>query len=212
MIEHVYDRACKSKKASEVIVATDSQKIYNAVKEFGGKVVMTSKNHKSGTDRIAEVASNIKGDIFVNVQGDEPEITGEAIDELIKIIENEKKANVATLIYPINMEDARDPNIVKVVCDINQYALYFSRSLIPYPRGNEDYEPLGHIGIYAYKRDFLLQYSNMQPSKLETIEKLEQLRILENGYNIITKITEYRSIGIDTMNDYQKFIERWQKR
>ena len=209
MIEHVYNAASKSKKADEVIVATDDERIYDAVLSFNGRVEMTSSTHQSGTDRLVEVAHKVQSDIYVNVQGDEPEINVSAIDELIDILES-SNAPMATLLYPISSEEADNPNIVKAVRDHQNNALYFSRSKIPYNRDNKDnIEYLGHIGMYAYRREFLLQYSQLTPSILEQTEKLEQLRVLENGYKIVTKVTSYRSRGIDTREDYDQFVLRY---
>lgn len=211
LIEHVYRGAQKSKLATSVIVATDDQRIFQAVREFGGKVEMTSDQHQSGTDRMAEVASHISGNIFVNVQGDEPEITGEAIDQAIQLMLNNPQAMVGTLVYPLEATLANNPNIVKVVCDKRGYAMYFSRAMIPFVRDTNKTSIgyLGHIGIYAYRREFLLKYPNLPASQLEKIEKLEQLRVLENGYPIVTTITNYRSRGIDTPEDYSAFVARF---
>ena len=214
LIEHVYRNACRSELAQQVIVATDDQRIYAAVQEFGGQAQMTAAGHKSGTDRMAEVAGGSRGDIFVNVQGDEPEISPAAIDQVITTLQQNQQAEVATLVTPISWMEAQNPNLVKAVCDGNGYALYFSRAPIPYPRERQHQDGyfLGHIGIYAYCRQFLAHYPNLPQSRLEEIEKLEQLRVLENGYRIITAATDYRSCGIDTLEDYQSFVTRWQKR
>ncbi|NUM34488.1 MAG: 3-deoxy-manno-octulosonate cytidylyltransferase [Candidatus Brocadiae bacterium] len=209
LIQHVYESASKSKKAQEIIVATDDKRIYDAVLSFGGRVEMTSEHHKSGTDRMAEVAKKVKADIYVNVQGDEPEINPIAIDDLIDKLASQKEARVATLVYSLDSELAHNPNIVKVVCDKNGYALYFSRARIPYPREGNAESFLGHIGMYAYYQDFLLAYTELPFSQLERIEKLEQLRVLESGYKIITALTSYRSQGIDTREDYDAFIKRY---
>lgn len=211
LIEHVYRGAQQSKLSHTVIVATDDQRIFQAVREFGGKVEMTSDKHQSGTDRMAEVASRIPGDIFVNVQGDEPEITGEAIDQVIQLMLDNPQVPVGTLIYPLESNLVSNPNIVKVVCDKRGYAMYFSRATIPFVRDANmpPVQHLGHIGIYAYRRDFLAKYPTLPPSQLEKIEKLEQLRVLENGFPIITAITNYRSKGIDTPEDYREFVIRF---
>ena len=209
LIQHVYEAASKSQKAQEVIVATDDPRIYDAVLSFGGRVEMTSEHHKSGTDRMAEVAKKVKADIYVNVQGDEPEISPIAIDDLISKLASQNQASVATLVYPLDPELAHNPNIVKVVCDQSGHALYFSRARIPYPREGNGENFLGHIGMYAYYQNFLFIYPDLPPSKLERIEKLEQLRVLESGYKIITAITSYRSQGIDTREDYDAFVRRY---
>ncbi len=210
-MEHVYCGAQQSRLAQDIIVATDDFRIYNAVREFGGKVEMTSDKHQSGTDRMAEVASRVPGDIFVNVQGDEPEITGQVIDQVVALLADHPEASVATLVYPIDSVTAANPNIVKVVCNSHGFALYFSRAPIPYVRDSHapPIEYLGHIGIYAYRRDFLLHYPTLKPSFLEKCEKLEQLRVLENGYSILTAVSDYRSRGIDTSEDYREFVIRY---
>jgi 3-deoxy-manno-octulosonate cytidylyltransferase (CMP-KDO synthetase) len=197
LVEHVYRAVCRAKCLDTVVVATDDQRIFDAVIEFGGLCEMTSIMHKSGTDRLVEVASRVKGDIYVNVQGDEPEISPDAIEEVVHILKN-SNAPVGTLAYKITAEEAMNPNIVKVVCNSKNQALYFSRARIPYNRDNADnIEYLGHVGMYAYTRDFLVQYSNLGRSRLEEIEKLEQLRVLENGFSIVVGITNYRSHGIE---------------
>lgn len=171
---------------------------------------MTSESHKSGTDRMYEVATRNKGDIFVNVQGDEPEISPKIIDQVIQLLIDNEKADVATLCCKVSEEKAQDPNIVKAVLTHNGYALYFSRSPIPYKRDSGVIcSYLGHIGIYAYRRNFLEKYVSLEVSHLENIEKLEQLRVLENGYSIISGITDYTSKGIDTPKDYRDFLERY---
>jgi 3-deoxy-manno-octulosonate cytidylyltransferase (CMP-KDO synthetase) len=214
LIQHVYEGASLARRAQEVIVATDDERIRLAVLSFGGKVEMTDIGHKSGTDRIAEVISRHACDIVINVQGDEPEISPQAVDQLILLMEEHPDIPVGTLATPVSPEEAQNPNLVKVVCNKNGHALYFSRSRIPYPRDpNQAREVkfLGHLGIYGYRQSFLSQYSSLPPSQLEDIEKLEQLRVLENGFAILVGITSYRSRGIDTMEDYQQFLERFRK-
>ena len=213
-LEHVYRAACKSKLANEVLVATDHRSIYDAVVSFGGNVEMTAESHKSGTDRMAEVASRHTADFFVNVQGDEPEIWPEVIDQVIELLAKKADTQVATVACPVSQEEVKNPNLVKVVCDASGHALYFSRAMIPHQRDprQENVPYLGHIGIYGYRRDFLMRYPTLSPSSLEEIEKLEQLRVLENGYRIAVGITSYRSRGIDTPEDYTAFLKRWKKR
>lgn len=209
LIEHVYEAACACKSVEQVIVATDDSRIYRAVRSFGGNAQMTATEHQSGTDRIAEVAAHLESDIIVNLQGDEPEISPRAIEHMIGLLAQDTHTQVATLATPISLDEARDPHLVKVVCDHRGYALYFSRAVIPYPRQiKEDTVFLGHIGIYAYRRSFLLKYSALTGSLLEEIEKLEQLRVLQNGYRILVAITDYRSRGVDTLEDYRKFLAR----
>ncbi|MGM0436892.1 MAG: 3-deoxy-manno-octulosonate cytidylyltransferase [Bacillota bacterium] len=204
MIEHVYKRVKKAEVIDEVIVATDDRRITEAVKNFGGKVEMTSSAHKSGTDRIAEVAENLKADIIVNVQGDEPLIKPVMIDQIVKPFKRNNDLIMTTLKKRIDdLNKINNPNVVKVVTDATNFALYFSRATIPYQRednsGHVDYYK--HIGVYAFRRDFLLEYSKMEESKLEKIESLEQLRVLENGYDIKVIETAYDTVGVDTPED-----------
>ncbi len=205
MIQHVYTKACQAKLPEEVIVATDDQKVADVVKSFGGEVVMTSSEHPSGTDRLAEVALNYPDvDVIVNVQGDEPMITPQVIDALAEAFIKDEKLTMATLKTLMDPEEYDNPNVVKVVTDLHDYALYFSRSLLPYPRKKtEDFKAYKHIGIYAYRRDFLLQYAALEPTCLEQIESLEQLRVLENGFKIKVLNTDFHGIGIDTQEDLE---------
>ena len=190
------------------IVATDDERILAAVQENGGEAMMTRKDHATGTDRLAEVAASFPDvDLIVNVQGDEPLIEPELIDDLIAVFADDTELNMATVKTQITAEaEADNPNNVKVVTDKNGYALYFSRSLMPYPRhtGCPVYK---HIGIYAYKRDFLLKYAKMEPTPLETAESLEQLRALENGYRIKVVETKAKFVGVDTLEDLVKVNE-----
>ncbi|QII09985.1 3-deoxy-manno-octulosonate cytidylyltransferase [Candidatus Kuenenia stuttgartiensis] len=213
IIEHVYQNVKSARGIEKVIVTTDSRQIFDIVKGFGGVAEMTSGEYHSGTDRISEIAERIDADFIVNVQGDEPEMNGAMVDLVIDVLEKDDNAVMSTLANRIeNAEALRDPNCVKVVLDNNGYALYFSRSQIPYVRDNDEQgngrEFLRHLGIYGYRRDFLLKYRNLLPSKLEMAEKLEQLRALSNGYKIKVAITEYVSCGINTKNDLMEFIER----
>ncbi len=222
MIQHVYEGVCQSKLIDEVIIATDDQRILEGVKSFGGKVVMTSPTHFTGTDRVAEVAKNLKSEIIVNVQGDEPLIKGIIIDKAIRPLLKDDTLPMSTLMTRI--EEVRDwlnPHIVKVVADQMNFALYFSRSPIPFPRelqiGRLESHPFGtnrplprkvfkHIGIYVFRRKFLLNFSKMKPTPLEKLEKLEQLRALENGYRIKITPVNYEPICVDTPEDLQKVI------
>ncbi|MGE4588254.1 MAG: 3-deoxy-manno-octulosonate cytidylyltransferase [Acidaminococcaceae bacterium] len=203
MIQHVYERACRALLPQEVVVATDSKIVADAVQGFGGKVMMTSPDHPSGTDRLAEVAlSYTDVDVIVNVQGDEPMIPPEVIDKLAQAFEDDKDLNMATLKTLMGEEDYNNPNAVKVVTDQNGYALYFSRSLLPYPRNKkDDFKVYKHVGIYAYRRSFLLSYAAYAPTPLEKIEGLEQLRVLENGQRIKVLESKFQGIGIDTKED-----------
>lgn len=212
MIQHVYERAADARWVDTVIVATDDDRIARAVAEFGGRAQMTSPEHRSGTDRIAEVASTLEHEIVVNVQGDEPQILPEQIDHVICMLLDDSSASMATLATPIESEQKwRDPNTVKVVLSTNGDALYFSRCAIPYMRDvtglPEDAQtrPLQHLGIYAYRREFLLGYADLPPSPLEQAENLEQLRALSAGHRIKVGITEHRPHGIDTPED----VEAW---
>jgi len=223
MVQWVSEQAQKSSLVTEVVIATDDKRIYDVVIGFGGKVVMTSPNHQSGTDRVAEVARNIQCDIVVNIQGDEPFIPPENIDLVIKPLLESDEFVVSTLMTSIrSSSEMLDPDICKVVVDSTGCALYFTRAPIPY---NRDFECMDssntdsqmgvnktvlghkHIGIYAYKKSFLLQFSNIKTSRLENIEKLEQLRILENGYSIQVVETEQNSIGVDRPSDVEKIIK-----
>lgn len=212
MIQHVYEQSLKA--LTEVYVATDDERIAKAVKVFGGKVVMTSSKHQSGTDRCAEVADKMKFDdsIIINIQGDEPFIDPKQI-ELLKDCFKRENTKIATLIKKINKgEDLFNPDKPKVVINKNMQALYFSRSPIPYIRNKASNEWLdshdfyNHIGIYAYRSDVLKHITQLDVSPLEDTEKLEQNRWLENGYTIYVNITELDSISIDTPEDL-KFIE-----
>lgn len=203
MIQHVYERASRAAIPSEVVVATDSELVAEAVRNFGGKVMMTSPEHPSGTDRLAEVALSYgDADVIINVQGDEPMIPPEIIDRLAQAFEDNEDLNMATLKTVMDEADYNNPNAVKVVTDQNGYALYFSRSLLPYPRNKTaDFKVYKHVGIYAYRRSFLLSYAAYEPTPLEQIECLEQLRVLENGERIKVLECKFKGIGIDTPED-----------
>ena len=203
MIQHVYERACHAVMPQEVVVATDSKIVADAVKEFGGKVMMTSPDHPSGTDRLAEVALSYPDiDVIVNVQGDEPMIPPDVIDRLAQAFADDQDLKMATLKTLMSEDEYNNPNAVKVVTDQNGYALYFSRSLLPYPRNRKaDFKVYKHVGIYAYRRSFLLSYAAYEPTPLEQIEGLEQLRVLENGQRIKVLESKFQGIGIDTQED-----------
>ena len=203
MIQHVYERACQAQLPDEVVVATDNELVEQAVIGFGGKAVMTSPDHPSGTDRLAEVALKYPDvDIIVNVQGDEPMIPPEIIDRLAEAFEGDADLNMATMKVVMDEEDYDNPAAVKVVTDQHGFALYFSRSLMPYPRNKpEGYKVFKHVGIYAYRRNFLLKYAALTPTPLERAESLEQLRALENGYKIKVLESDFRGIGVDTPED-----------
>jgi 3-deoxy-manno-octulosonate cytidylyltransferase (CMP-KDO synthetase) len=222
MIQYVYEGVRQSKLIDEVIVATDDQRILEAVQAFGGKAIMTSPTHVTGTDRVAEVARKLKSEIIVNVQGDEPLINGSFIDKAIRPLLADDNLQMSTLMTRI--EEVRDwlnPHIVKVVVDQKNFALYFSRSPIPFPRdlqiGRLESNPFGtsrplpkrvfkHIGVYVFRRKFLLLFSKMKVTPLEKLEKLEQLRALENGYRIKVTPVNYEPLSVDTPEDLRKVI------
>jgi 3-deoxy-manno-octulosonate cytidylyltransferase (CMP-KDO synthetase) len=208
MIERVYRQALKSKMLHHVVVATDDKRIKKEVESFNGNVVLTSPDHQSGTDRCAEVAGNEKEkwDIIINIQGDEPFIDPEQIDLLVSCFDDEQ-TQIATLIRSItNKEDLKNPNIVKVVKDINNYAMYFSRSEIPSDKSNSGNYYFSHIGIYGYQADVLNKISALKQTRLELMESLEQLRWLENGYSIKTAISGHENISIDAPGDLERLI------
>jgi 3-deoxy-manno-octulosonate cytidylyltransferase (CMP-KDO synthetase) len=216
LIQHVYERACQSRRAKVVVVATDDPRIVAAVQSFGGQVVMTRRNHPSGTDRVAEAARTIDADIIVNLQGDEPLIDPEALDLLPELIERDSAIDVATLAVPITtLEQWHNPNCTKVVCDADGRALYFSRSPIPFVRDAQpDFqaEPpqfLQHLGLYAYRRHFLFKLAASPPAPLEQLEKLEQLRVLALGGRISVGQVQHAAIGVDTRADYEQFVQTY---
>ena len=209
MICRVYDRASQAKTLSGVVVATDDERILRAVENHGGRAMMTAKDHPTGTDRLAEVAEAYPDvDLIINVQGDEPLIEPPLIDELGRAFDGDAELQMATVMTPMEDEaEQKNPNNVKVVTDKNGCALYFSRSLLPYPRNDAGTPVYKHIGIYAYRRDFLLAYAKMAPTPLERTESLEQLRALENGYKIKCIRTNARFVGVDTPEDLAKVNE-----
>ena len=211
MIQHVYQQCLKAKLIDKVIVATDDKRIYDAVIKFGGNAAMTSSKHRSGTDRIGEIVkwqnSEIaQCDIVVNIQGDEPFINPANIDKAIKPLLKDKTVNVSTLAFKIkDKKEINDPNVVKVIFDKDGDAIYFSRNPIPYDRdrkGKVNYYK--HIGLYVYRKSYLQRLIKMKPSKLEQAEKLEQLRILENGGKIKVVVTNIDSHSVDTREDLRK--------
>ena len=202
MICRVWERASRAKSVSEVIVATDDERILAAVENYGGRAMMTRADHKTGTDRLAEVAEKFPdAEVVVNVQGDEPLIEPALIDELIAQFAD-KNLHMATVATELkDASEMKNPNNVKVVLDRNNDALYFSRSLIPYLRNEGKSKIFKHIGIYAYRREFLLTYAKMNSTPLEQSESLEQLRALENGYKIRVIISANKFVGVDTEED-----------
>lgn len=208
VIQHVYERAKMAKHVDDVIVATDDERIKNAVEKFDGKVVMTSKDHKSGTDRITEVAKNLDADIIINVQGDEPLVYPRMIEQIAQPILDDSSVNVTTLMRRIkNNNDLKNPNVVKLVLDKNSFVLYFSRSPIPYPKSKQNFPLYHQVGLYAFRRDFLLKFSKLKPTHLELTEGVELLRVLENGYKIKGVETEYESLDINVPEDVEKVKE-----
>ncbi len=204
MIRRVYEQASKSKLLQEIIVATDDERIYNEVKTFGGKVVMTSQEHTNGTERCAEVASTIQADAIINIQGDEPFIHPEQID-LLAACFNDSNTEIATLILPHALnDDLINAARIKVVVNKQMEAMYFSRSVIPYVRNETNVPFYKQIGIYGFRKDVLTQLVKLKPSVLEQTESLEQLRWLENGYRIKCAVTDLESISIDTPVDLLK--------
>lgn len=219
MVQHVYERASRASLVSEVIVATDDVRIAEAVRSFGGRVEMTSPDHETGTDRLAEVALRSDADLIVNVQGDEPLIEPEMIDQAIRPLVQDTSLVMGTLKGRItSLHDFLSPNVVKVVTDKAGFALYFSRS--PLPNFRDRWNDLKdeaftsgklvcykHVGLYVYRRDFLLHFASLSPTLLEQAEKLEQLRALEHGHRIMVSETEHASIGVDTPADLEKVLE-----
>lgn len=206
MIEHVYRSARESSLLTDLVVATDDERIFQAVEGFGGRAMMTSADHPSGTDRVAEVARGVEADVVVNIQGDEPFISPLVIDQLVEPFRREDTLEMSTLMRKIRDPEAlTDPNVVKVVIDRDGYALYFSRALIPYPRRGEGASAFEHIGLYAYSKRFLLAYANLEPATLERVEGLEQLRVLENGHRIrVVETHDHLGLSVDTPADLAK--------
>lgn len=212
MIEWVYKRT-KLSNLDEVVVATDDERIYNEVERFGGKAILTRKDHENGTSRIAEVCEKYSDyDVIVNVQGDEPLIEPDMINSIIDSFKEDDTISMSTLKYKLDtMEDIENPNYVKVITDKKGYAIYFSRSVIPFPRKLDIQNYYKHVGIYGYKRDFVVEYAKMEPTPLELSESLEQLRALENGYRIKVMETPYKILGVDTQEELEKVREYIEK-
>jgi 3-deoxy-manno-octulosonate cytidylyltransferase (CMP-KDO synthetase) len=206
MVEHVHRRASEAKLLDAVVVATDDQRIADAVDAFGGTAVMTDARHPSGTDRLAEVAAALASDIIVNIQGDEPTIAPEAIDSAVKLLLDRPADQMATLRRRIDdPADLANPSVVKLVTDAEGYALYFTRSAVPFVRPGH-LRPISwrHLGLYAYRREFLVRLASLVPTPLEQAEGLEQLRAIEHGYRIITAETLADAIGVDTPEDLDR--------
>jgi 3-deoxy-manno-octulosonate cytidylyltransferase (CMP-KDO synthetase) len=219
LVQHVYERACQARRAASVVVATDDSRIASAVRGFGGRVVLTRRDHPSGTDRVAEVARGLDADVIVNLQGDEPLIDPDSLDLLADLLARDPDADMATLAVPLpSVEAYHNPNCVKVVVDANGRALYFSRSPIPFVRdGAPDLAArparfLQHLGLYAYRKEFLLKLATLPPQPLEKLEKLEQLRVLALGRPILVGTIERAGIGVDTYEDYEEFVRFYRQR
>ena len=213
LIQHVYERASRARLPDAVVVATDDRRIFEAVRGFGGRVVMTSSTHASGTDRVAEVARSLPYPCLINVQGDEPEMDPALIDRLAKALKDDQDADWVTAVRPVRgSKDLENPAIVKVAASKAGYALYFSRSVIPHDRERTiPAKALVHIGIYGFRRKALLKFAALGPSPLEKTEKLEQLRALENGMRIRLIETKQAARSIDTPADYRAFVTRHRK-
>jgi 3-deoxy-manno-octulosonate cytidylyltransferase (CMP-KDO synthetase) len=212
LVQHVVEQALKCRRARQVLVATDDARIADALRPYGTASVMTSPEHPSGTDRIAEVARGLDDDIIVNVQGDEPEIEPEIIDGLIGLLMENPQAHMATAVTPFAPgKDPNDPSLVKCVLGVGSRAIYFSRSPIPFRRDPNPADTLPyylHLGIYAYRREFLLRFASWPPTPLEQAEKLEQLRALEHGAEIRVLTVDRATHGIDTPEQYEDFVTR----
>jgi len=214
LVQHTCERALCAKTVSRVLVATDSEAVVRACGEFGAECVMTSADHQSGTDRIAEAVADIDADVVVNVQADEPEIDPQNIERVGSLLCKHPAADMATLVARFSSrEQISDPNIVKAVVDKEGRAIYFSRSVIPYDRQaggiGEPANYLRHVGIYAYRKAFLRTFTMLKQGALEQIEKLEQLRALERGYMVITGMMDHTCEGIDTPQQYRAFVRRY---
>lgn len=213
VVQHVWENAKKAKTLDDLVVACDDERIMKVVEGFGGKAVYTSPDQPSGTDRLAEVVNPMDVKIVVNIQGDEPLVKPIMIDNLVMSLDDEKAAQMATMIKKIDDDsDLTNSNVVKVIFDKNGYAIYFSRYAIPYNRtnaANRDKKPVyyKHIGMYAFTKDFLFTFRNLPKSSLENAEKLEQLRVLEYGYKIKVVETKFDTVGVDTHDDLIKVKE-----
>ncbi len=217
LIQHTYEQACSAKLPDKVIIAADDKRIADVAKSFGAQCIMTSKNCHSGTDRIAQAVAKLRCDIVVNIQADEPEIDPASIDKVARLLVKNSRIPMATLAAPFETaKQIADPNIVKAIIDKGGKAIYFSRNVIPYDRqagGAGDVKRyLRHIGIYAYRKDFLLKITKLPQSPLEKIEKLEQLRAIENGFEILVGRVKRTCDGIDTPQQYAEFVKRYHSR
>jgi 3-deoxy-manno-octulosonate cytidylyltransferase (CMP-KDO synthetase) len=219
LIQHVYERACQARRASQVLVATDDPRIVAVVESFGGQVVLTSRRHRTGTDRVAEVARKLDAEVIINLQGDEPLVDPAALDLLPELLRHDPGADMATLAVPLTSVEAwHNPNCVKVVRDAAGRALYFSRSAIPFVRdGRPPFHAqppmfFQHLGLYAYRRPFLLRLAALPPEPLEELEQLEQLRVLSLGHRIQVGVVREATIGVDTYEDYLAFVAMYRRK
>ncbi len=207
MIRLVYESAARARSLEQLIVATDDERILAAVQAFGGQARLTSPEHNTGTDRVAEVAGGLEAEVVVNIQGDEPFVEPGMIDEIVQPLLEDPELPMCTSMHEVtDPADFANPNVVKVVVDLSGHALYFSRSLIPYPRKREGHRVFEHIGLYAYRRNFLLTFARLPQTPLEKLESLEQLRALEHGYRIRVVQTRqsYIPLSVDTSEDLEK--------
>jgi 3-deoxy-manno-octulosonate cytidylyltransferase (CMP-KDO synthetase) len=215
MIQRVYERAKSAKTVNQVIVATDDDRIIQAVNSFGGEARMTRPDHRTGTERVAEVAAHIEGDVFVNVQGDEPLLDPAAVDTAVEALLENAETSVSTVATPIQTpSDIMDPNVVKVVLDFDENALYFSRAPIPWVRDTNsglEVRHLKHLGLYVFRRDALLEYPTLPQGVLEKIEQLEQLRWMENGTKIRVAEVQHDAISVDVPEDVNRVEKLLQK-
>jgi 3-deoxy-manno-octulosonate cytidylyltransferase (CMP-KDO synthetase) len=215
MIQRVYEQARKALQAHEVVVATDDDRIVQAVQAFGGEARMTRSDHRTGTERVAEVAAHIEGDVFVNVQGDEPLLDPAAVDTAISALVEDKSVDIATVVTPVRVPgDIMDPNVVKAVLDFDENALYFSRAPIPWVRDTQTKMQVRHwkhLGLYVFRRAALLEYPTLPQGELERIEQLEQLRWLENGWKIRVAEVEHDAVSVDVPEDVARVGQLLQK-
>jgi len=208
ILELVWEKACAAKKLAKVLIATDHEKVKTLAQSFGAEVIMTKDVHQSGTDRVVEVARQFSYPLIVNIQGDEPLIRPHSIDILVRAFEKDRSVQMATLCYPSTDKKAyTNPNVVKVIKDKENNAIYFSRLPIPYFRDSKEISFFKHLGLYAYRRAFLLKIPRLRRSFLEEAERLEQLRVLENGFSIKVLEVSHDSVGIDTLDDLNE-VER----
>ena len=217
LIQHTYEQACKAKLPEKVLIAADDKKIADACQTFRAQCLLTSPNHKSGTDRIAEAVKDIDVEIVVNIQADEPEIDPANIDLLAQLLIDHPENPMATLAADFETKDQiADSNIVKVITNYDAQAIYFSRCAIPYDIENsgigQTTNYLRHIGAYAYRKDFLLKITSLPQTNLEKIEKLEQLRVIENGFTILVGKVKHHHDGIDTLEQYAEFVKRYKEK